>query len=129
MKKSQSSIEFIILISAILFFFIALLFTFNQKIADKNKEKLPIELKKTALSVQNEIALATKASNGYQRTFTLPETILNQNYTINITQDLLFIKTTDDKYALALPVHNISGNIQKGTNTIYKANSTIYLNP
>jgi len=127
-SKSQSSIEFIILIGAILFFFSALLLVFNENIGEKSKANREKEFHEIALVVQNELNLAAETSDGYQRTFYLPERILNVDYTINLTENSIYIRTIDGKYAASFPAPNVTGQIIKGPNIIIKSKGVIYLN-
>ncbi len=83
-KKSQSAIEFMTLIGAVMLFFIIFLGAIQLQNTDKINEQRNERLKEIALAVQDEIALASTASNGYQRTFTLPNDILNIPYNITI---------------------------------------------
>ena len=127
-KKSQSALEFIILIGAMLFFFIALSLTFQQNIAEKGKQQRNLEVQELALAVQNEIDLATGSSDGYERNFNIPDKLLNIGYQITLTEGFVYIITDDDKHALALPIKNITGEILKGNNLIKKINGQVFLN-
>jgi uncharacterized protein (UPF0333 family) len=61
-KKSQTSLEFIILVATLLFFF-SIFFIFIQiSMADKTKQKKDIAIKEIALTIQNEINLAFQSS-------------------------------------------------------------------
>ncbi len=127
-KRGQSSIEFFILIGAILFFFVAFLFAIYANINDKYSERLNLEVQETALGVVDEINLAYKASDGYQRDFSLPIEVANRAYTINITSGLVYLHTKDGKFSLAYPVQNVTGQPQIGDNKIEKRNGEVRLN-
>ena len=126
--KSQSAIEFIILIGAVLFIFISLSLVFQQNLREKNAEKRNQEVFNLAKSVQQEIDLAAISSDGYQRTFTLPSRIIKADYNVTLIDNFVYIKTLDNRHALSLPVKNLSGQIQKGNNIIRKINGTVFLN-
>lgn len=128
MKKSQSAIEFIILIGAVLFIFLTLSLIFQQNLQEKNAKKRNQEIFNLAKSVQQEIDLATVSSDGYQRTFTLPNKIINADYNATLTDNFVYIYTLDNRHALSLPVKNLSGQIQKGNNIIRKINGSVFLN-
>ncbi|MEK6854900.1 MAG: hypothetical protein AABX73_01630 [Nanoarchaeota archaeon] len=127
-KKAQTGIELIVIISAVFVFFIFMLFLFQQRISEKSAEKRNLEITDIALSVQNEIEIASKSSEGYRRQFDLPELILNANYTITSNENIIFINTTDGRHAVAFPIQNVTGQIQKGQNIIRKLNATVFLN-
>jgi len=128
-KKSQSAIEFVILIGFVLFFFTVFFLTIQENMSDKLKQKTNLAVKEVALTVQDEINLASKASGGYYREFKIPDKISGRDYKINITENLVSIKTLDNKYAMALPVAATTGQINTGTNIIKKENGEIKINP
>ena len=127
-NKAQSSIEFFILIGAVLFFFMIILLAVQTSIADDIKQKKNIAIKEIALNLQDEVSLASSSTDGYSRTFSLPTDIQTDDYLINITGNLIFIRTTDGKHALALPVLNITGQPKKGDNTLKKLSGSVLLN-
>ena len=127
-KNAQSSIEFLIIIGFVLFFFIIFFVAIQEKIVEETKQNQELSVKEIAITVQNEINLALISSDGYTREFKIPMNLGNKNYSINITEDMVYVKTIDNKSAIALPVVKLTGNIQKGTNTIKKQNNEILLN-
>ena len=127
-KKAQSAIEFIILIMFLLFFFILFFVSIQESMSDKVKEQKNLVVKEIASTVQDEINLASKASDGYSRKFKIPEKISNQDYYLSITGEMVYLKTLDEKSAIALPVPEITGQVIKGENTIRKENGVVYLN-
>ena len=127
-NKAQSSIEFFILIGAVLFFFMIILLAVQTSIADDIKQKKNIAIKEIALNLQDEVSLASSSTDGYSRTFSLPTDIQTDDYLINITGNLIFIRTTDGKHALALPVLNVTGQPKKGDNTLKKLSGSVLLN-
>ena len=128
-KTGQSAIEFFILIGVVLFFFVIFLFAIESQGADKARERLNLAGKEIALSVQDEIIFASESSDGYIREFDIPDKMDGgEDYNINLTEGFVYLKSTDGKYALALPVLNVTGNVNKGKNTIKKDNGIVYLN-
>jgi hypothetical protein len=103
MKKAQSAIEFVMLTGAIFFFFVAFIGLIYVSIEKKNYEKKDIALLIEAKYLADEIALAHEAGPGYQRTFTLPQTVLGKNYIIEIIEKKsVYVYTTDNKHALSI---------------------------
>ena len=127
-KKSQTAIEFIILIGFILFFFTTFFIVIQEDISEKSKERKTMAVKEIAMKVQDEINFAYQSINGYNREFNLPTNINGLEYSAEITDDLIYIKTQDNKHAIALPIKNITGQILKGENTIKKENGEVKLN-
>lgn len=127
-KQAQSAIEFVILIGFILFFFTVFFLAIQGNMADKLKEKQNLAIKEVALTVQDEINLASRSSDGYYREFKIPEKISNKDYDINITEDMVYVRTQDGKSAIALPVATVTGGIDTGENIIKKENGEVKLN-
>ena len=128
MKRGQSAIEFMILIGVVLFFITGMLGIFQQETARKSMEKRNIVMTELVLSVQNEINIAAKSTDGYMRRFGIPQTLAGKEYSIGVYEGLIYLNTTDGKLAFALPTHNVTGQLVKGTNTIRKINATIFVN-
>ena len=128
-KKSQGSLEFIILIGTLMFFFAVFFLGIQEGMSDKLRQKQNIKVKEIALNVQNEINLALEASEGYSRNFSVTQTVLGKSYDLNIIEESIYIRTSDSKIALSLPVANVIGDVQKGNNFIKKEGGIIYLNP
>jgi hypothetical protein len=126
-KKAQSAIEFLIIVGAMLFFFVSVLGVFQQNLEIKSKEKRNLEIQETALTIQNEIAVASKSIDGYERELRVPTTIANLEYDISINGNLIYLNTTNGRHAMALPIQNVTGQIQKGTNIIRKEDGLVYI--
>jgi bacillopeptidase F (M6 metalloprotease family) len=127
-KRAQVGIEFLIIAGLVIFFISLFLLAIQNNHKTKITQHQNIQLKEIAITVQNEINLASKSIDGYKREFEIPKTAGNKNYEIIINSGMIYIKTTDEKYALALPVKKIIGNINKTKNTIRKINGQILLN-
>lgn len=128
-KKSQSATEFLILTGVIIFFFTVFFVAVEESMSDKIKEEQTDAVKEIALTVQNEINLALKSSEGYYREFKVPMEVSGKDYDVTIVEEMVYVKTTDNKHAIALPVTNTTGQITKGANIIKKQGGIIYINP
>ena len=127
-RLGQSAIEFVILVTAVLFFMIAFFVFIQDRIAATKYESTSVAVREVALTVQDEINLAASAQDGYSRQFTLPATINGFDYIASITDESVYVHTADGKHALALPVGSVSGDVVIGVNSITKVNGEIYLN-
>ncbi len=127
-REGQSSIEFMIIVAAVLFFFSSFVFFLQVNISDEVMQERQQVMMNIARAVQEEILLALSASDGYERTFFLPERAINLEYNISFVANSVYLQTLDGKHALALPVANITGDINVGSNTIRKVNGSVYLN-
>ena len=126
-KKAQGVIEFVIIFAAVFFFFTLFLIVIQANVNQDNLDDQNELARDLALSVQDEINLAKKSSDGYYREFSIPEKILGRAYEINISDRRIYIYA--EKIGTSYRVGSVSGNIKKGINVIEKQNGTIYLNP
>ena len=127
-EKAQTAIEFAILVGFILFFFTIFFISIQENMSDKLSEKQNLMLKQTALTIQDEINLALDSSDGYSREFNVPEKIGNRDYDVSLVEDMVYLKTQDEKYAMALPIAKVTGQVVKGKNIIKKENGEIKIN-
>ena len=128
-RNGQSTIEFVILVTAVLFFFVGFLVFIQERIALTNYESMSVALYELAATVQDEISLASSSADGYSRQFNIPASLNGLPYSINITDDSVYIRTSDGRHALALPVGEITGDVIIGVNLIEKSNGFVMLNP
>lgn len=126
--KGQSAIEFVIIIMAVLFLFVGLLYFIQGKIADSQNQAVSVAVNEIALTVQDEINLAHNSANGYSRSFFLPLNLNGLDYTVQILENSVYVETQDSKHAVALPISEVTGDIFLGDNLIYRINNTIFLN-
>jgi len=128
-KKAQTAIELIIVMGFLIFFFIIFTGVIQSKIQEKSEEKKTIIIKDIVKTVQEEIDLAVKSSDGYRREFKLPEKILNDDYDISIFEGIVYANTTNGKHAIAVNIKNVTGIISNmNINIITKQNGIVYLN-
>ncbi|NPE26912.1 hypothetical protein HNV12_02830 [Methanococcoides sp. SA1] len=126
--RAQVGMEFLIIAGAALFFASIFLLSVQERQEDKTYQHQNIQLQEIALTVQNEINLAFESSDGYSREFEIPQTSGLLDYEITIDSGIIYIKTTNDKHALTVPVPEITGDINKTQNKIKKISGVIYLN-
>jgi hypothetical protein len=127
-KRSQSAIEFVILIILVLFLFASFSIVIQETRSSKLIEEKNNLFKHTALAIQDEINLASQLTDGYSREFIIPDKISNEEYNATITESMIYLQSSNKRYALALPVPKINGQIVKGSNIIKKQNGELYLN-
>ena len=127
-KHSQTAIEFLVVVGFMFFIFTIFLISIQISTSDKIKEERTLKIKEVVTDVHSEINLAFESIDGYYREFTIPENINGLNYNIQIIENLVYLNTTDGKNAIALPVQEITGDINISNNFIKKDNGIIKLN-
>src|SRR3989344_4450064 len=97
-RHSQSAIEFMILVGFLLFSFTVFFVAIQWNMSDKLSERQALAVKNVAVTVQDEINLASQSSDGYYRQFKLPEEINGREYDIEIIGDIVYVRTVDGRY-------------------------------
>lgn len=127
-KKSQTAIEFTLLIGFVLFVFTIFFVIININSEDKQSQKKQIAIDEVAESIKDEIDLAYNSQEGYIREFVLPQTLDGLDYEVNLTEDIVDVYAIYSKNKVSLRVKEISGNISKGKNVIRKVNGWVKIN-
>jgi hypothetical protein len=127
-RKSQSSLEFVIMVGFLLVFFSVFLLIIQENMSAKIDQKQNRMVNELAIEVQDEINLALEASDGYSRDFSVPGKIANKDYNITLLEGSVYLYTTDGKHAVSLPIPQVKGDIKKGSNNIRKESGEILVN-
>ena len=125
-RRSQGTIEFVVIFGAILFFFVLFFGIIQGNVSEKNREKERLVAQNVALDAQDEINLAAEASEGYFRSFSMPENILGNDYEINVTDGRVYLKMGD--FGVSYKAANVTGTLIKGVNIIKKQNGEVLIN-
>lgn len=125
-SKAQISVEFFVLLG--LAFLIAIVFELAsvQQLNDFRAKKEGDLVKDLALKLQKEFLVAANVEDGYIRTFTIPTTLDNINYSLTTVNLTITVESANSLFIISIP--NVVGNVSKGTNTINKTNGIIYVN-
>ena len=127
--NAQFAIEFIVLIAFMFLIFVGVIAVVTSKVLEAKENERQAIAEDIATLAKNEIGLARSVSDGYSRTFNLPNKIEGNTYTIEIIDNReLVVNYIDKEYVLFLQ-ENIVGNINPGTNTITKVNGVVNINP
>ncbi|MBN2881104.1 hypothetical protein JXM83_03550 [Candidatus Woesearchaeota archaeon] len=126
-NKAQITIEFVSVISFALLISVAFSGVIYHNINVKSDEESYNELEKIAQIIQNEIKTASESHEGYVRTFELPQTSLNENYTINVYNNTWVELLTTQK-SKVFNVNYFEGTITKD-NMIKKQNGVVLVGP
>lgn len=126
--RGQSAIELVVLVIFVMIFFSAFLAALQINRADMVREKRVIFMNDVAMSVRDEINLATSSVDGYIRTFNVPSDAFGLPINVSIQENFVYVMSIDGRNALVQPILNVSGNLSSGTNFIRRANGSVYLN-
>jgi len=126
--NAQFAIEFIVLIAFMFLVFLVVVSVVTTKILEAKENERQVIAEDIATLAINEIELARSVSDGYARTFILPNTVNGNTYTIAIIDDRELIVNYIDKEHVSFLQDDVVGNLNVGENTIRKENNIIYVN-
>jgi uncharacterized protein (UPF0333 family) len=124
-SKGQAGIELIIFIIAILLFFTMFFLAINDNSREENIKNNILEAEELGLTIKNELNLASSASEGYIRTFKIPEKLGGLDYEIDVDGNNLYIHSAN--VGVSYSIINFSGQIKHGENVITKKDGTVYI--
>lgn len=128
-KKAQVTIEFILLVSAVIFLMVILIAStnFNTALARQKNEQEALD--DFANFLQQELMLANEMPSTYERTLKLPEKIVGKPYTITIQDYLLIVNTS--KFTVQRGIPFVKDNCRTfvyGDNVIKKISTDLSIN-
>jgi len=126
--NAQFAIEFIVLIAFMFVVFLGFTAIITSKILEAKENERQEIAEDIAQLAKNEIDLARSVSDGYNRTFNLPNKIEGNSYTIFIIDNReLVVNYLDREYVLFL-ADNVIGDLNPGANTLRKENGIVFVN-
>ncbi len=125
-KKGQMAIQFILLISFIFLVYLVFVSFQSSMVKDQEDQYRNIVVKDMALKLGEEVNLASRMKDGYQREVVLPNYLDGFNYSINIAGTELIVSSGDESFSVSIPP--INGSFVIGTNLICKQQNIICVN-
>ena len=109
-KKSQISVEFIIIFSLVFFALIGFIYIMNVRLSDISERQELLLMRNLANNIKNEVIIASSVNNNYLRRFDIPTTIKGKDYNMSIDNDELLIELIENnqivkEYFTVFPVH------------------------
>lgn len=127
-KKSQFSIEFVVLIAFMFLIFVVFIAVITSKVSESKENGRLRVAEDIATLAKNEIDLAKSAADGYSRNFELPAKISGNSYTIGIIDNREIVVNYIDKEHVLFLQENVCGDILIPSNEIDKENGVTCIN-
>ncbi|KYK25562.1 hypothetical protein AYK26_07810 [Euryarchaeota archaeon SM23-78] len=128
-KRAQGSLEFVVISSVMFLVLTGLVTVIEGRMTGAYKERIYNRMEGLGNLIDTEIRLANSVQGDYSREFFLPPVIEGYNYTVGlINKKEVVIEVEGMEYYIFLD-NNISGDIDKGTNTIAKQEDNISITP
>ncbi len=125
-KKSQLSLEFVVMMSMGIIFVMLLLVFGNEVLLGQQNYQKYAALRDYGYVLQSEFILAASSERGYERVFFVPPRIDNIDYELKNTNNSFYINYKDMIFTYFIP--EIKGNISKGYNKIITNQTAISIN-
>ncbi|MBU0757653.1 MAG: hypothetical protein KKF44_06290 [Nanoarchaeota archaeon] len=125
-RRSQVSMEFIIMIGLALAVMITFIGIISELIGRNVDEKKKLIIEDFGLSIQNEFIMASEANLGYRREFVIPVKI--EGIIFDITNDEKSLKLNYSRGINYFRIPDTIGFVVKGNNLIQNENGTVCIN-
>ena len=126
-QNAQFSLEFIVLIAFMFLIFLSAITIITSKVLEAKEKEREETAGEIAALVREEIDIAISVSEGYVRTFKVPNKVRGHSYTIEIIDDReLVVIYLGKEHVMFLP-ENVIGEINLGVNEIKKIDGVVYL--
>lgn len=124
---AQAAVEFMIFFGVIMALIIAVTYNSHISVGQINIEKSTQNIQDDIESIKNRIDMVFLSGNGFSANISIPEMISGKDYEINITNGFLVINVSGNVRTERLMTNRITGNIQKGSNTISNVNDELVI--
>lgn len=123
--KAQVAIEFMIIFGTFLIALSFVVLAAWNNIVNIDKSSIDFEANRILNLISNRINTVYLEGHGFSIDLAVQEKIGVYNYTIEIEENNLWLTVNEISYSRRLLTPNITGNIEKGTNTLENVNGEI----
>ncbi|MCK5177431.1 MAG: hypothetical protein KAQ92_06910, partial [Candidatus Aenigmarchaeota archaeon] len=100
-----------------------------QKNMTLKEDRLDQNSRQLTYYIAHELNNVFVQGDGYSRNITLPQNILNYNYSVRVIDNMVYVyMETNNTYLKKTIPANISGSFTKGLNCLANIRGTIYVN-
>ncbi|MGE0793099.1 MAG: hypothetical protein AB7V77_02895 [Candidatus Woesearchaeota archaeon] len=126
MKKGQSAMEFVILLTFMILVFSGFFLVIQTKILDVSESNEKTYLKELNNIVLNEVDLASTSKPDYHHPFNIPTNIKGKTYLIEILDNQEIVTLYENYEQINFLTTNITGPIYIGKNVIHKLDGIVF---
>lgn len=125
--KSQSTVEFMILASFMLLVILGFFAVTSSILLDAREEAKRKIAEDIADFAYREVEVAKAVNEGYARLFLMPQRVNDIDYSVTVTDNVeMSVNYLGYEFIKFLP-SNVTGNVSRGVNLIYKKEGIIYI--
>ena len=125
--KAQVAIEFMIIFGVFLVAITVTVLAAWNSMANTNKSSIDFEANGILNTISNKINTAFLEGHGFSTNLTIPENIMNYNYTLTREGNMMWLNIENLVYSRRLLTNNITGNFDKGVRMLENVNGEIVI--
>ena len=127
MGKAQVSIEFMLLFIFFMGIMAVMMVYVLQNVEETSSSTAGLEAQETLSFLKSRIDTAFLEGDGFSANFTLPQQIMNQNYSVGIDAGFVLIEINNMTYSTPIITKDITGTPRKGGNLLKNVNGTLVI--
>jgi hypothetical protein len=125
--KAQVSIEFMLLFIFFLGIMAVVMVYVIQSIENTSASTVGLEAQQRLSFIKSKIETAFLEGDGFSTNLTLPEQIMNLNYSVGIDSGFVLIEINNMTYSSPLITKDITGAPRKGENLLRNVNGRLVI--
>ncbi len=125
--KAQMSVEFMLIFILLLTVTVIVAAAAAWNTSGVYLSTMELEAREVLALAKGRLDTAFLEGDGFSTTFTLPQRIMNSDYSINISSRFVFAEVGNQTYSAPLLSNSISGSLKKGQNTVRNMNGQLVI--
>lgn len=125
--RAQTSVEFMILFGVFLVAILVMVFVVWEYIFDISVSTTDLHADMLLDSISGKMDTVFLEGHGFSVNYTLPETVLGMNYSVDIERGFVFLNLSERIYTKRLITRNVTGDLKTGKNIIENVNGVVVI--
>jgi hypothetical protein len=117
-REAQSSVEFMLIFVLFMTIITVVVVAVLQNTEGIFSSTLGLEVENTLSLVKSRLDTAYLEGSGFSTNFTLPQTLMAFNYSVNISSKFLIMEVNNQTYSKMLLTNSTTGGLRKGENMV-----------
>jgi hypothetical protein len=125
--RAQTSIEFMVLFGIFLAAILVMVFVVWSYVFEINASTTDLNANAFLNRVSSKVDTVFLEGHGFSVNFTLPETVLGMNYSVEIERGFVFLNLSSRIYTRRIATKNVTGDLKTGKNIIENVNGIVVI--
>jgi hypothetical protein len=126
-RKAQMSMEFMLIFVLMLAVTVVVAAAVVWNTSGVYLSTMELEAREVLSVAKGKLDTAFLEGDGFSTTFTLPQKILNYNYSISISSRFVVLDAGNQTYSAILLSNSTSGSLKKGQNSVRNVNGQLVI--